>query len=178
MRIGRFSLVEMIAVIAIVGVLAGLLLPAIQRARASAVNVACVGNLRQIGLGLNQYAQANDFRLPYCRQLADNADAPDALPSFADTIVASSGGVRDIFRCPGEADREYFERYGSSYEWNALLNGHELDRQTFLLSLGVSVRNAPYSGDAKTNHAAVSRDGRNFLYPGVRVGGKLEAEAE
>ncbi len=60
-RRNAFTLVEMLVVIAIIAVLAGLLLPALSSARASSRKAACKSNLRQIGLGLAMYA--DDWRL-------------------------------------------------------------------------------------------------------------------
>jgi prepilin-type N-terminal cleavage/methylation domain-containing protein len=58
-RSSGFTLVELLVVIAIIGVLIGLLLPAVQSAREAARRSACINNVKQIGLALNNYHDAN-----------------------------------------------------------------------------------------------------------------------
>ena len=55
-----FTLVELLVVIAIIGVLIALLLPAVQSARESARRTQCRSNLKQIGIALHMYHDAND----------------------------------------------------------------------------------------------------------------------
>ena len=60
------SLIEVVIVFAIVAIMVGLLLPAVQRARAAANRTACKSNLRQIGLGMHLYHEVHQ-RLPFAR---------------------------------------------------------------------------------------------------------------
>jgi prepilin-type N-terminal cleavage/methylation domain-containing protein/prepilin-type processing-associated H-X9-DG protein len=108
-----FTLVELLVVVAIIGVLAGLLVPALAQAKRKAKAVQCLSQLRQLGLGLLMYADSEpDGKLPPDPQGAD-------APAWVQTLVPQLGSVDGIRICPADGYAEARRRWGrSSYVRN------------------------------------------------------------
>src|SRR5215467_1812679 len=102
-----FTLVELLVVIAIIGILAALLLPALNRAREKAHQVACVGNVKQINLGTVMYVHDNSERLP---ELPEPNPYPNSEAFFFKELMKGYVGLKGpptngdrLFLCPSEA---------------------------------------------------------------------------
>ncbi len=93
-----FTLVELLVVIGIIGVLIGLLLPALSAARERARRTACGSNLHQIGLSLDLYADANHGRLPNANPAGETSGTDENL--ILVDFNAQYTRSPNVFRCP------------------------------------------------------------------------------
>jgi prepilin-type N-terminal cleavage/methylation domain-containing protein len=76
-----FTLIEMLVVMAIIGILAALLLPSLATAKQAARKAACLSNLRQTGIAIHNYANENDGQIPYGPKAPPFSNPSDFYPS-------------------------------------------------------------------------------------------------
>jgi len=90
-----FTLVELLLVIAIVGILFGLLLPALGSAIAQANSTACLSNLRQIGVAIHDYAASHDGQIPFGPKAPRMMTASNFYPSTGapTSLISLSNGA-------------------------------------------------------------------------------------
>ena len=122
-----FTLIELLVVIAIIAILAGMLLPALARAKAKAQAAYCVSNLKQIGIATVMYADDQNDLLPYAwwyNAALDSADSNNfhtLLIKYIQQNSFKSGGAttnsdfaKNIYRCPTRIQEDH-SGYGRNY---------------------------------------------------------------
>ena len=103
MKIKKFTLIELIIVIGIIGILCAMLFPLLGKAKAKAKDISCKSLLKQYGLAIGMYCNDNDDWMVDCRNYLN--EGSDFLSYFGNKVA-----YENVARCPGDQPTEALGR--------------------------------------------------------------------
>ncbi|HUW18062.1 MAG TPA: prepilin-type N-terminal cleavage/methylation domain-containing protein [Sedimentisphaerales bacterium] len=166
-----FTLVELLVVISIIAMLMGIVLPAFNKARASAYRTVCKSNLHQLGLAFRMYLDDNRNIMPPAAGFPSLEDPNDPArkPPITEFILPYAPEGK-VFKCPSDNVKKYFLSEGTSYQYNQRLGGKPISKSHQVVSHGESERNIEILNDYEPFHGRPGEPGAtNYLYADSHV---------